>query len=131
MVFNLSSEVNQYNIYDIRFLMRRNIIITQPLWKTLSAVMDLKEATADEVAKITGRPRTVESKYLSELNKLGIIAKKRVSRKVYYVEAVTAVKKALEELGPDVSVERLAHFISLPADVARIIVEGLKTGKIA
>lgn len=129
-MYNLSSDVNQYNIYDIRFLMKRNIIITQPLWKTLSAVMELKEATADEVAKITGRPRTVESKYLSTLNKLGIVAKKRVSKKVYYVEAVTAVKKALEELGPEISVERLAHFISLPADVVRIIVDGLKSGKI-
>lgn len=113
------------NIYDIRVLMKRNIILTQPLWKTLSAVIQLKEATAEDVSRITGRPRTVESKYLSELNRIGLVARKRVSRRVYYVEAITAVKKTLEELGPNVSVERLAHYINLPADIVKIILEGL------
>ncbi|MEM1555259.1 MAG: helix-turn-helix domain-containing protein [Desulfurococcaceae archaeon] len=113
------------NIYDIRVLMKRNIILTQPLWKTLSAVIQLKEATAEDVSRITGRPRTVESKYLSELNRIGLVARRRVSRRVYYIEAITAVKKALEELGSNVSVERLAHYINLPADIVKIVLDSL------
>ncbi|RLG79552.1 MAG: transcriptional regulator [Thermoprotei archaeon] len=116
-------------IYDIRFLMKRGIILSPPLWRTLKAVIELKEATADDLSKKTGRPRTIESRYLAELNRLGIVARKRISRRVYYIEAITAVKKALEELGPDIPVEHLAHQISLPADIVRIIVEGVKAGK--
>ncbi len=117
------------SIYDIRFLMKRGIILSPPLWRTLKALIELGEATADDLSKKTGRPRTIESRYLAELNRLGIIARKRVSRRVYYMEAITAVKKALKELGPDIQVEQLAHQISLPADIVRIIVEKIKAGK--
>lgn len=116
-------------IYDIRFLMKRGILLSPPLWRTLKAVIELKRATAEDLAKITGRPRTIESRYLAELNRLGIIARRRISRKVYYIEPVTAVKEALKELG-DVPVEHLAHQISLPADIARLIVEKIKEGKL-
>jgi len=113
------------SIYDIRFLMKRGIILSPPLWRTLKAVIDLKKATAEDLAKVTGRPRTIESRYLAELNRLGLIARRRISRKVYYIEAITAVKEALEEYG-GVPIEQLAHQISLPADIVRLIVEKLK-----
>ncbi len=113
------------SIYDIRFLMNRGIALSPPLWRTLKAVIELKKATAEDLAKATGRPRTIESRYLAELNRLGLVARRRISRKVYYIEAETAVKEALKELG-DVPIEQLAHQIGLPADIVRIIVEKLR-----
>ncbi len=121
---------NEYcSIYDIRFLMNRGIVLSPPLWRTLKAVIELKKATAEDLARITGRPRTIESRYLAELNRLGLIARKRISRKVYYIEPITAVKEALQELGENVPIEQLAHQISLPADIAKIIVEKIKSSK--
>jgi DNA-binding transcriptional ArsR family regulator len=114
------------SIYDIRFLMKRGIILSPPLWRTLKAVLELKKATAEDLAKVSGRPRTIESRYLAELNRLGLVARRRISRKVYYMEPFTAVKEALKEFGEQMPVEQLAHQISLPADIARIIVEKLK-----
>ncbi len=116
------------SIYDIRFLMKRGIALSPPLWRTLKAVIELKKATAEDLAKATGRPRTIESRYLAELNRLGLVARKRISRKVYYIEAETAVREALQELG-DVPVEQLAHQIGLPADIVRIIIECMKKEK--
>uniref|UniRef100_A0A7J3Y0R7 Transcriptional regulator n=1 Tax=Thermogladius calderae TaxID=1200300 RepID=A0A7J3Y0R7_9CREN len=118
------------SIYDIRFLMNRKISIRPTLMKTLRTVLELKKVTADVVAQRTNRPRTIESKYLSELNRMGIVAKIREGRKVYYIEAITAVKDAIAKLGPDVKVEELAHQISMPADIVRFIVEKAKTGKL-
>ncbi len=127
----LAEQKEEYcSIYDIRFLMKRGIVLSPPLWRTLKAVLELKKATADDLSKVTGRPRTIESRYLAELNRLGIVARKRISRKVYYIEPVTAVKEALQEYGPDIPVEHLAHQISLPADIARIIIEKIKKGEL-
>ena len=127
----LSEQEEEFcSIYDIRFLMKRGIVLSPPLWRTLKAVLELKKATADDLSKVTGRPRTIESRYLAELNRLGIVARKRISRKVYYIEPVTAVKEALQEYGSDIPVEHLAHQISLPADIARIIIEKIKEGKL-
>jgi len=125
----IMSEEKYASIYDIRFLMKRGIILSPPLWRTLKAVIELGEATADDLAKKTGRPRTIESRYLAELNRLGIIARKRISRKVYYMEPINAVKKALQELGGEIPVEQLAHQISLPADIVKIIVDQIKAGE--
>ncbi len=116
------------SIYDLRFLMQRGIALSPPLWRTLKAVIQLKKATAEDLAKVTGRPRTIESRYLAELNRLGLIARRRISRKVYYIEAETAVKEAIEEMG-EIPVEQLAHQIGLPADIVRIIVKKLKSNK--
>ncbi|AFK51336.1 transcriptional regulator, TrmB [Thermogladius calderae 1633] len=110
--------------------MNRKIAIRPTLMKTLKTVLDLKKVTADTVSQKTNRPRTIESKYLSELNRMGIVAKVREGRKVVYIEAVTAVKEAIARYGPDVNVEQLAHQISMPADIVRFIVEKVKTGKL-
>jgi len=123
------SDVEYDSIYDIRFLMKRGIILSQPLLKTLEAVIALKKVTADDVAKYTGRARTIESRYLSRLNKIGIVAKVKEGRKVYYIEPVEAVKEALQKYGEGLMIEQLAHQISLPADIVRFIVELIKSGK--
>ena len=51
---------------------------------TAMAVMKLKEATAEEVAKITGRGRAIESHYLNTLVRMGFLKKRRVGRRVVY-----------------------------------------------
>ncbi|MEM4528465.1 MAG: helix-turn-helix domain-containing protein [Desulfurococcaceae archaeon] len=117
------------SIYDIRFLVRRGIVITPPMLKTLDAIIVLKRATADEVAKYTGRARTIESRYLAKLNKAGIIAKIKEGRKVYYIEPISAVKEHLDIYGDSITPEQLAHMISLPADIVKLIINSLKQPK--
>ncbi len=51
---------------------------------TAMAMLELKEATAEEVAKITGRGRAIESHYLNTLVRMGFLKKKRVGRRVVY-----------------------------------------------
>jgi len=92
MVFEMEYQ-DICGIYDIRFLVKRGIIITPPTLKTLDAVITLKRATADDVAKYTGRARTIESRYLAKLNKLGIIARVKEGRKTYYLEPIYAVQQ--------------------------------------
>lgn len=116
-------------VYDIRFLIKRGIILNPPLYKTLEAIVELKKATAEDVAKYTGRARTIESRYLSRLNKIGIVAKVKDGKKVYYIEPITAVKEQVKVYGNNVLIEQLAHQIGLPADIARIIFEELKANK--
>jgi len=48
------------------------------------ALLQLKEATAEEVAAITGRRRAIESHYLNILVEMGYIRKRRTGRKVYF-----------------------------------------------
>ncbi|MEM0004347.1 MAG: helix-turn-helix domain-containing protein [Desulfurococcaceae archaeon] len=116
-------------IYDIRFLVKRGIIITPPTLKTLDAVITLKRATADDVANYTGRARTIESRYLAKLNKLGIVAKIKEGRKIYYMEPIYAVQQHYSLYGDSISPEQLAHMISLPADIVRMILNILKSKK--
>ena len=116
-------------IYYIRFLVKRGIIITPPTLKTLDAVITLKRATADDIAKYTGRARTIESRYLAKLNKLGIVAKVKEGRKIYYMEPIYAVKEHYSLYGDTISPEQLAHMISLPADIVRMILNILKSEK--
>jgi DNA-binding transcriptional ArsR family regulator len=116
-------------IYDIRFLVRRGIIITPPVLRTLDAVISLKKVTADDVAKYTGRARTIESRYLAKLNKLGIIARVKEGRKIYYLEPVYAVEQLYNIYRDSVTPEQLAHLISMPADIVRMILESIKASK--
>lgn len=115
----------ELNVYDLRFLMKRGVSLSPPLWRTLNAVLELKKVTAEDLARHTKRPRTIESRYLIELNRLGLVARKRISRKVYYYEVETAVREALQELG-ELPPERIAHYLSLPADIVKIVLGKLK-----
>lgn len=54
------------------------------LRKTALALDRLVEGTAEDVAKITGRERAVESGYLNQLVRMEYMAKKRVKRKVVF-----------------------------------------------
>ncbi|MEM4717300.1 MAG: transcriptional regulator [Desulfurococcaceae archaeon] len=115
------------SIYDIRFLVKRGIIITPPILKTLDAVITLKRATADDVAKYTSRARTIESRYLAKLNKLGIVGKVKEGRKIYYMEPVYVVQQYYDLYGDSITPEQLAHMVSLPADIVRMILSIIKS----
>jgi len=55
------------------------------LRKTILSLAKLGgEATAEEVARETGRARAVESAYLNQLVAMGYLGKKRKGRKVYF-----------------------------------------------
>ena len=58
------------------------------LRKSALALSTLREATATDLSKETGRVRAVESDYLNQLVSMGLVKKKRKGRDVYfYVEA--------------------------------------------
>ena len=53
--------------------------------KTAITLLKLKEATAEDVAKITGRKRSTESYYLNLMAQLNLVKKKKVGRKIYFI----------------------------------------------
>ena len=58
------------------------------LRKSALSLSTLREATATDLSKETGRVRAVESDYLNQLVSMGLVKKKRKGRDVYfYVEA--------------------------------------------
>ncbi len=58
------------------------------LRKSAMGLATLKEATATDISKETGRVRAVESDYLNQLVSMGVVKKKRKGRDVYfYVES--------------------------------------------
>jgi len=112
-------------IYNALYLYKKGIVLSSQLAREFYILTILKRGTADDVAKYTGRVRTIESRFLSKLNKLGIVARVKEGRKVYYVEPVTAVKEALEKYR-DMPVEALAHSIGLRTDVVRDLIACLE-----
>jgi len=53
--------------------------------KTVVALLRLKEATAEDIAKITGRRRSTESYYPNLMADMNIVKKKKVGRKIYFI----------------------------------------------
>ncbi|AAB90729.1 MULTISPECIES: helix-turn-helix domain-containing protein [Archaeoglobus] len=53
--------------------------------KTAVALLRLGEATAEDIAKITGRKRSTESYYLNLMADLKLVKKKKVGRKIYFI----------------------------------------------
>ena len=64
-------------------------ILTFPahLQKTSVSLVELGEATADQIAAKTGRQRSIESLYLNELVQQGYARKRRKGRVVYFAVA--------------------------------------------
>lgn len=54
------------------------------LRKTMMALQELKEGTAKETAGKTGRTRSVESIYLNQLVRMGLLQRVRRGKKVYF-----------------------------------------------
>jgi len=55
------------------------------LRKTALTLYKLGEATAEEIAEITGRVRAVESDHLNQIYRKGLCEKERRGRKVFYI----------------------------------------------
>jgi len=62
------------------FLMR----LPDSLRQTMFAMRKLREATTSEVARETGRSRSVESIHLNQLERMGYLEKFRRGRKIYF-----------------------------------------------
>jgi len=58
--------------------------IPDSLRKTMIAILELKEATADETARKTGRTRSLETIYLNQLTRIGYLSRSRKGRKIYF-----------------------------------------------
>ena len=58
--------------------------IPDSLRKTMMAILELKEATAEETASKTGRTRSLETIYLNQLARMGYLSRLRKGRKVYF-----------------------------------------------
>jgi len=54
------------------------------LRRTMLAVNELKEATAEEVAAKSNRTRSVETIYLNQLVRMGYLTRTKRKRKVYF-----------------------------------------------
>jgi ArsR family transcriptional regulator, lead/cadmium/zinc/bismuth-responsive transcriptional repressor len=54
------------------------------LRKSALALATLREATATDLSRETGRVRAVESDYLNQLASMGLVKKKRKGRDVYF-----------------------------------------------
>ncbi len=54
------------------------------LRKSMMAIQELGEATAEETAKKTRRTRSVESIYLNQLVRMGLLQRERRGKKVYF-----------------------------------------------
>lgn len=54
------------------------------LRKTMMVLAKLVRARAEDIAKITGRARAVESSYLNQLVRMGYIKKEREGHEVYF-----------------------------------------------
>ena len=53
--------------------------------KTMMALQELKEGNAADVAKKTGRNRSVETIYLNGLVRMGLVSRERRGHKVYFI----------------------------------------------
>jgi PAS domain S-box-containing protein len=51
---------------------------------TLIGLSEMREATAGEVAEKTGRVRNIESVYLNQLQRMGLVEKYRKGRRIYF-----------------------------------------------
>jgi len=58
--------------------------LSKSLIETLLAVDKLEAASASDVARETGRSRSVESIYLNQLERMGYLEKFRKGRKIYF-----------------------------------------------
>jgi predicted transcriptional regulator len=60
------------------------LTLSEPLRKTAMALYKVKEATANDIAKETGRQRSCESASANELVRLGFVKKRRQNHNVYF-----------------------------------------------
>jgi len=74
------------------------------LRKTMIALGELQQATADEVAEKTGRVRNLESSYLNQLERMELIEKFREGRKVYFRARYVrgpGIRRVLDQISRD------------------------------
>ena len=73
------------------------------LEKTKRAIKMLDRATASDVAEVTKRSRAVESTYLCQLQRMGLLAVERVGRTKYFRIATKPISSVYESFEEDPS----------------------------
>jgi hypothetical protein len=76
----LQPEHNDYEGLDVMLL----LTLPDHLRKTAMILIKQGEATASDIARISGRARAVESGYLNQLLVMGHVKKRRKGRHVYF-----------------------------------------------
>jgi hypothetical protein len=74
------SERDYYEGLDVMLLLS----LPDHLRKTAMILIKQGEATADDIARVSGRARAVESGYLNQLHVMGHVKKHRKGRHVYF-----------------------------------------------
>lgn len=60
------------------------LALPSSLQRTMVAIQELKEGTANEVAEVTERSRSVETIYLNQLARMGYLSRQRRGHRVYF-----------------------------------------------
>jgi len=61
------------------------LALPDALRRTLLSLEELREATAEEVAKKSGRTRGIETIYLNQLVRMGYVTRTKRGRKIYFL----------------------------------------------
>lgn len=83
---------------EVEFLKKKILELPQYQKKSLVELVKIGSASADEIAKTTGRSRAIESLYLNELAKLKLLSKERKSGKMIFTSSPLIIE-TLEEMG--------------------------------
>ena len=93
--FHAAIEIADMKDYSINIYLLK---LPDSLRKTMLAMSWLKEASAHQVAELSGRTRCVESFHLNQLERMGYLVKSKKGKKVYFKIPQLFVKKVKETL---------------------------------
>jgi len=99
--------------------------------RTLEVVKSRGKVTIEEVSKITGRPKNLESAYLAALHRHGFIARIKEGKTVYYMTKEEAVKEAIKRLGSGgmPTIEEIYAYTNISVDDIKEILKKIKHAK--
>ncbi len=100
------------------------LLLPDHLRKTMIALTELGQATASQLAEKTGRVRNLESSYLNQLERIGLVERFKEEKHLYFTAKqpeISSLHDVLERIGgeekPDDKVaEEIARIYSLPKD---------------
>ncbi|MGD0996420.1 MAG: transcriptional regulator [Candidatus Bathyarchaeia archaeon] len=89
-IFETSNESSSHPQADVMTLLK----LPASLRRTAMALYKFQRATADDIAKVTGNLRAVESSFANQLVRMGYVKKKREGRTMYFsIEPELEAKK--------------------------------------
>ena len=100
------------------------LLLPDHLRKTMIALIEMGQATASQLSEKTGRVRNLESSYLNQLERMGLVERFREGRQLCFGARqldMSSLKGVLEQLGKEEKIdgkvsEEIARIYSLPRD---------------